>query len=399
MIHKFLIARLTASSLFTQRSRTQIQLGSLLPYNAFIFFKPFTSGTSSKSESQIDHHKSHNFTVSYLINSCGLSPDLALKISKKIKLKNQDGPNVVLDLLKNYGFSEKQLSILIKRLPSVLLSEPDKTLLPKLKFFQSIGMSEIDLPKIIIGNCSLLTLGLNNNIIPRYNIIRSLLRSDEEVVSTLKHGPRYFHGYEVINDSVQNIEVLKQIGLPQGSISLLVTNFPSVVFMKHSRFNEAAEATKEMGFDPLKTNFVLALQVLAKMDKATWEAKLEAFQKWGWSRDICLVAFKKYPQYIIIGEKKMMKMLSFLVDNMGCSIEEIARCPWILNRNLEKTFIPRCAVVKVLKSRGLVKNDLHISTFLTLTEKKFLEKYVTRFQKYVPPLLDVYEGKKVGSII
>ncbi|OIV90807.1 hypothetical protein TanjilG_15541 [Lupinus angustifolius] len=398
MIRTFLIARLTASS-FTQRSRTQIQLGSLLPYNAFIFFKSFTSGTSLKSESQTNHHKFHNFTVSYLINSCGLSPDLALKISKKIKLKNQDGPDVVLDLLKNYGFSEKQLSILIKRLPSVLLAEPDKTLLPKLKFFQSIGMSEIDLPRIIIGNCSLLTLGLKNNIIPRYNIIRSLLRSDEEVVSTLKHGPRYFHGYEVINDSVQNIEVLRRLGLPQGSISLLVTNFPSVVFMKHSRFNEAVEATKEMGFDPMKTNFVLALQVLAKMDKAMWKAKLEAFQRWGWSKDICLVAFKKYPQYMMIAEKKIMKTLSFLVENMGCSLEDIARCPGILNRNLEKTFIPRCAVVKVLKSSGLVKNDLHIGTFMILSEKKFLEKYVTRFQKIVPLLLDVYEGKKVGLII
>ncbi|KAF1880279.1 hypothetical protein Lal_00048915 [Lupinus albus] len=392
MIHKFLISRLTAS--LTQRNRTQIQLGSLLPHNAFIFFNQFTSGSTSKPESQSKHHKARTFTVSYLINSCGLSPDLALKLSKRVKLKNHDGPNAVLDLLKNYGFSKTQLSIFIKRLPKVLVAEPDKILLPKLKFYQSIGVSKTDLPKILIGNSSLLTIGLKNNIIPRYNVIRSLVRSDEEVVSTLKHGPRYFHGYEVINDSVQNVEVLRQLGLPQSSISLLVTNFPSVVFIKHSKFNEAAETVKEMGFDPSKTNFVIALQVFAKMDKAMWNAKLEIFERWGWSRDICLLAFKKYPQYMMVAEKKIMKTLSFLMEDMNCSLEDIARCPGILNRNLEKTLMPRCAVVKVLKSRGLVKNDLLIGSFMLIAEKTFVEKYVTRFQNNVPLLLDVYEGKK-----
>ncbi|XP_061358660.1 uncharacterized protein LOC133302858 [Gastrolobium bilobum] len=319
---------------------------------------------------------------------------MTLKLSKRLQLKNPDGPNAVIDLLRNYGFSRTQLSILVKKKPFLLFAKPEETLLPKLMFFHSIGFSTTDLPRIFIGNPSFLHTSLKNNIIPRYEIIRSLLRSDKEVVSTLKHVGWSFRSCAVITDSVANIEALRQLGLPQGSISLLVTNFPRVAFMKHSRFVEAVETVKEMGFDTLKSNFVLALQVLAKMNKAMWKLRVEVFERWGWSKDICLLAFKKNPQCMMLSEKKVMKILSFLVKDMGFPSEDIAGCPVILNRNLEKTLIPRCAVVEILKSRGLIKRDLRITSFMSISEKKFLARYVTRFQKKVPQLLDAYKGQK-----
>ncbi|PNX99482.1 hypothetical protein L195_g022748 [Trifolium pratense] len=164
----------------------------------------------------------------------------------------------------------------------------------------------------------------------------------------------------MLNDSVPNIEVLKKLGVPQRSISLLVCNFPYVAFTNQSRFVEAVNFVKEMGFDPLKSYFVLALRVIVMMDKEAWESKLKIFERWGWSKDICVSAFQKYPLYMTISEKKIMKIMNFLVKDMGLTPEDIARNPNILNRNVEKTLIPRCAVVKVLKSRGLVKSDLLI---------------------------------------
>ncbi|KAL5177577.1 hypothetical protein HKD37_08G023320 [Glycine soja] len=82
-----------------------------------------------------------------------------------------------------------------------------------------------------------------------------------------------------IDDSLGNVRTLRYLGMPQRSISLLVTNFPSVTFMEHSRFVEALEKVKVTGFDPLKSNFVLTLQVLAKMNEAMWESKLMVFEK------------------------------------------------------------------------------------------------------------------------
>lgn len=177
-------------------------------------------------------------------------------------------------------------------------------------------------------------------------------------------------------------------------ISLLVTNFPSVTFMEHSRFFEAVEKVKVTGFDPLKSNFVLALQVLAKMNEAMWESKLMVFEKWGWSRDICLLVFKKHPQFIMLSEEKIMKILNFLMKDIGLPVENIAGCPEVLKCNLEKTVMPRFAVVEILKSRGLIKRDSKISSFIKISEKMFLEKYVIRFLKNEPLLLDAYRGQK-----
>jgi mTERF domain-containing protein len=81
-----------------------------------------------------------------------LSPETSLKLSQKLQIRNSDdGPNAVIQLFRNYGFSDSQLSALVKRHPFVLLAKPEKTLLPKLNFLQSIGVSTTDLPKILIG--------------------------------------------------------------------------------------------------------------------------------------------------------------------------------------------------------------------------------------------------------
>ncbi|WJX31836.1 hypothetical protein P8452_20226 [Trifolium repens] len=345
----------------------------------------------SNNLSVCNTNQDDSFKLTNLVNSCGLSPEKALKLTNRLKIKNpDDGPNAVVQLLRTYGFSDSQLCIFVKKHPSVLLSNAEKTLLPKLMFLQSIGVSTTDLPKILIGNTFFFTTSLEKNIIPRYRIIRSLVRNDKEVVSALKRWT-----WNLYDDSmVPNIEVLRKLGVPQRFVSLLVSNFPNVAFCEHSRFVEAVNIVKEMGFDPLKSNFVLALKVIVRMDKETWESKLKIFERWGWSKDICLSAFQKYPLYMVTSDMKILKIMSFLVNDMGFTPEDIARRPGILNRNLEKTLIPRCLVVKILKSRGLIKSDLLIGTFITISEKTFLARYVTPFQKDLQLLLDVYKGQK-----
>ncbi|CAJ2639589.1 unnamed protein product [Trifolium pratense] len=351
---------------------------------------------SNLSVSVSNTNQDDSFMLSNIINSAGLSPETTLKLTKRLKLKkSDDGPNAVIQLLRNYGFSDSQLSTLVKKHPLVLLSKPENTLLPKIKFFLSIGVSITDLPKFLIGNISFLKRSLEQNIIPRYHIIRSLVRDDKEVVSVFKRLTWNFYNLSMLNDSVPNIEVLRKLGVPQRSISLLVCNFPYVAFTNQSRFVEAVNFVKEMGFDPLKSYFVLALRVIVMMDKEAWESKLKIFERWGWSKDICVSAFQKYPLYMTISEKKIMKIMNFLVKDMGLTPEDIARNPNILNRNVEKTLIPRCAVVKVLKSRGLVKSDLLIGTFLQISEKTFLERCITPFQKDLPLVLAVYVGQKL----
>jgi mTERF domain-containing protein len=193
---------------------------------------------------------------------------------------------------------------------------------------------------------------------------------------------------------VPNIEVLRKLGVPQSSVSLLVSNFPNVAFCEHSRFVKAVNIVKEMGFDPLKSNFVLAVRVIARMDKEIWESKLKIFERWGWSKDICLLAFQKHPLYMTISVKKFTKIMNFFLKDMGLTPKDIARMPGMLMRSFERRIVPRCKVVKILKSRGLIKSGLFISSFIRVTEKEFLERYVTPFEEDLPLILDAYQVQK-----
>ncbi|KAK2387451.1 transcription termination factor MTERF15, mitochondrial [Trifolium repens] len=378
MYYHFLIA--------ARFTHTRTLHSTVLCRNAFSIFFNSRSFTISNT-----NHQDDSFRLSSFIDSCGLSPETSLKLSQKLQIRNlEDGPNAVIQLFRNYGFSDSQLSTLVKRHPFVLLSKPEKTLLPKLKFFQSIGISTTDLPKILIGNTGFLKQSLEKNLIPRYHIIRSLVRNDKEVVSAFKRWRCNFYG----DSMLPNIEVLRKLGVPQSCVSLLVTNFTNVAFCEHSRFVKAVNIVKEMGFDPLKSNFVLALRVIARMDKETWESKLKIFERWGWSKDICLLAFQKHPQYMTISEKKITKIMNFFLKYMGLTPKDIARMPGILMRSFERIIVPRCEVVKILKSRGFINSGLFISSFIRVTEKEFMKRYVTPFEKDLPLILDAYKAQK-----
>jgi mTERF domain-containing protein len=374
--------------LLLKHRRTQL---GFLQQNGFFTVKSFTSVGLSESNRKLEEEK-HSFAVSYLINSCGLSAKSAILASRRLQFRNPERPDSVLNLLKENGFTNAQISQVVRIHPLVLLSYPEKTLLPKIEFFRSIGVSSSDLTAILSSNPSLLRRSLKKHFIPCYDFLKSVLLVDEKVLTTLKRVPRAFHS-NLKNNMVPNIALLRQLGVPQSKISLFVTNFPSTAFIKHTKFVKAVHEVKEMGFNPLKTVFVFAVLACLNMSKPKLESKLELYKRWGWSKDVALLAFKKQPLCVLSSEEKITKAMDFLVNKMGWPSAAVARYPVVISYSLEKRIIPRCSVVQILIAKGLVKNNLALGSFLLRTERIFLEKFVIRFQDDAPQLLKVYQDK------
>nr|KYP46717.1 hypothetical protein KK1_031681 [Cajanus cajan] len=278
------------------------------------------------------------------------------------------------------------------RHPFVLGSNAENTLLPKLKFLQSIGVSNSDMPKIVINSQHILFRNLEKCLIPRYEILKSVLRDDGEVVRALKNAPFAFTYSGVVNYLVPNIEVLRQCGVPQGSISYMMIHCGSVAYRNHSKFMEAVNTAKEIGFDPLKTAFIVAIEMLLTKSKETWESKFGIYERWGWNREMALRAFRKFPGVMKLSEETFTKKMSFLVKDMGWSPEDIAEYPVVMGYNLEKRIIPRFSVIKILISKGLLENDVHFSGIICITEENFLEKFVINFKENLPLLPNVYNS-------
>ncbi|KAL6291914.1 hypothetical protein ACE6H2_000056 [Prunus campanulata] len=335
----------------------------------------------------------HNFTVAYLINSCGLSPEHAILSSKWVELQSSQGADSVLALLSKHGLSETQISKVVRSRPIILVTDPEKILSPKLEFLSSVVASREDLASILSYNPSLLLRSLENQIIPTYNFLRSLI-SEENVVAVLKRSSRLFLENRRKN-VVPNIEHLRKLGMSEPCIALLLAHSTQVLMHKHERFAADVEEVKAMGFHLKKSTFVTALRALCgESSKSIWNRSREIYKRsWGWSDNDVISAFRKNPQCMTLSEKKIMEVMDFFVNKMGYPSGVIATYPLVLCFSLEKRIIPRCSVVKVLLLKGLIDEDISLSSVLLPPPHQFLERFVTRYKNQLPILWDVYHLK------
>ncbi|XVE82112.1 hypothetical protein DITRI_Ditri15bG0121200 [Diplodiscus trichospermus] len=175
----------------------------------------------------------HSFTVSYLINKCGLSPESAFSASKFVNFETSDKPDSVFAVFKSHGLSEPQITSLIRKRPQVLLSDVDDTLLPKIEFFKSRGSDEAAI-KAITAYPRIMTYDLNNYIFP-------------------------------------NIEILRNYGVPESNIVKVLHSKPRTFLRSPVVFKENVEKVKEMGLNPTKMTFAAAVLVLNFMSKSMWK--------------------------------------------------------------------------------------------------------------------------------
>ncbi|XP_054819472.1 uncharacterized protein LOC129318628 isoform X2 [Prosopis cineraria] len=239
------------------------------------------------------------------MNSCGLSTKLAIDISKRVNLKNTHDPDSVLNLFRNYGFSDIQISKIVQKHPKVLLMKSEKSLLPKLRFFQSIGFSCSQLPELLVSKPLLLLPSLKQCIIPRYESLKSVLDDNQKVIKALRCPAWDFLKLDARNVDL-NIKFLRQLGVPQSSVSSLVTKFPGVAFMEHAKFVENVQFIRKAGIPTFKVLFIRALYVSSLTKKSTWEFKLDIFERCGWSRDVTFSAFMKFPFCMLLSETKSL---------------------------------------------------------------------------------------------
>ncbi|XP_043697230.1 uncharacterized protein LOC122648017 [Telopea speciosissima] len=175
--------------------------------------------------------------------------------------------------------------------------------------------------------------------------------------------------------------ILRKNGVPESNIVTSLTCYPRTMTYKNDRFKQRLKDIQQMGFDPSKYLFIIALHGFASMNKSTWKQKLEAYQRWGFSEKKILMALRRYPWSMTLYEKKIMSHMDFFVKKMGWESADIMRNSKILGFSLEKRVIPRCSAVRVLQLKGLVERDHSIRTVLIKSDKSLLEKFVTKYEE------------------
>ncbi|KAF5950935.1 hypothetical protein HYC85_012928 [Camellia sinensis] len=261
------------------------------------------------------------------------------------------------------------------------------------KLNQLLGISKDDLAKAITAGPAVLKRSLENQIIPSFNFFKALLHSNTKFITAFKRYPEILTiDHKAV--TIPNIEIMRQHGVPESKVVFLLTNQPRLFTVKPEEFKKTVNEVKEMGFDPSKLHFVLAVHALRSMRKSTWQRKVEVYGKWGWSEEQTIQAFGKNPWCMMASEEKIMAVMDFYVNTMGWESSRIARRPKFVSLSLEKRIVPRCSVVQGLLSKGLIdKKRLRLATLLESTESSFLEKFVIRYNEQAPELLKLYQDK------
>lgn len=158
--------------------------------------------------------KDYLFTVSYLINSCGLSPEKAKSVSKRIKFQSAEQPDSVLKALRNRGFTTAHITKLVGMRPTLLLANPERAILPKFEFFNSFGVTDAELASVCSSTPAILAHSLENLLIPNYKFLKSVLLSDENVIKSFRKKSWLFQ-QDLQKNVSPKLTVLRELGMPE----------------------------------------------------------------------------------------------------------------------------------------------------------------------------------------
>jgi mTERF domain-containing protein len=327
------------------------------------FLNPFSFSTTTPDSDQ------QTFTISYLTNTCGLSPQDALKLSKRLRFKTPQKPDSFITFFKNHGFSIHNIQSIILKDPELLVSNPIKSILPKFQFLASKGASPSDIVATVTRCPRFLRVSLDKHITPAFDLVRSFCPSDQKAIDSIIVCPTS------ISDSrlKPNVKFLIDFGVTGSNIYHLLRTRPSIICS--TDLKNAVEEIKELGFDPSKGSFSVALLAKRATTKSQWDAKVDVLKSWGCSEDEILNAFKRHPNFMLRSPDKLNAVMSFWVDGLGWDPSVLLAKPVLFGFSIEK----RGSIVKYLLSKGLLKERASLCTPFNLSDEDFQRRYVKRF--------------------
>ncbi|KAI3742360.1 hypothetical protein L1987_60040 [Smallanthus sonchifolius] len=355
-----------------------------------------SSSSSSSSSSTLASNPNaspiaNSFTVSYLIDSCGFPPDKAISASKYLNFKSPNKADSVIQFFKNQGFTETQVSQLIRKFPLALSCNPQKNLLPKFQFLSSLGLSSSDIVKLLTVRPKSLGRSLKNHLEPSMSLLRDLLQSDDRTLIAIKRCA-WVLDWDFQSNMIPNMQLLRDVGVPGTKMLYMLTYQPRDFLVNTEQFKNVVEEVVEMGFDPTKTSFMLAVHAIRSMTKATWDKKMETYGKWGWSKAEILLAFRTDPWCMMKSEEKIDTVMDFLVNKMGFETSVVAKNSLLISLSMERRIVPRCLVYDYCLKKGLVKNKNAFNWWLRCSESIFIKR-LQRYEKEAPGVVKLYRKK------
>ncbi|URD96389.1 mTERF family protein [Musa troglodytarum] len=182
----------------------------------------------------------------YLVSSCGFDPDRAAKASKLLgRIESRHQPDSVLGLFRSYGFDNTQVKKVISENPRWLLLDVEKTLAPKLRALQDLGFSCSDITHLVRSNNHVISQKFQT-ILPKIQLWQDLLGSDDFLVKLCKRN-WWFLGYSIEKRIRPNIEILRDCGITDQKLSMILRHRPRLITLKAEALKASISRVENLG--------------------------------------------------------------------------------------------------------------------------------------------------------
>ncbi|WOK99124.1 hypothetical protein Cni_G07836 [Canna indica] len=370
--------------------RRRIHLFRLRPFHSFIQQRPRPLSVATSSSSP------DSFTVNFLTTQCNFPLPAALTVARALRIdeSSTDKPLAVVSLLRSHGLSPSHVARLVAQRPVVLLSRPERTLAPKLRFLSSFLPPSFVSDLLLICPC-LLSRSLQAHIEPLFSLLRCFLDSPEALFFAARRG-QFLFTCNLQATVAPNIALLLSSGVRSGNIAKLLSTHPHCFVVPAARFVEAVNNAISVGVGPGMSLFIYALRAMLGIRQSRWETRSQVFKRLGWSEEEFRIAFQRAPLFVLVSDQKIKKMANFLMKEAQLKASDLSRQPKLLMYSLENRLLPRFRVFQVLEAKGMLKNasenkrnGLIIGMF-TCTEGEFVDRYVRRHNTAAPELMGIY---------
>nr|ADE76674.1 unknown [Picea sitchensis] len=265
-------------------------------------------------------------------------------------------------LLNECGLCESQLSGILKKRPHLVRTRSTHTAQQAVQLLRDSGFTEDQVCKIITRNPSILTYNADRQLKPKIEFMKTLGLTAHEIGNVTCQGPRLLS--HSIEKTVQpNILYLQNLFGSEADVSKVLKRVPGIL---------------------VNTNMPERLR-----------NKLKYLASFGIPENEIKDLVRRNPVILNVSMDKMQKNMDFIIHTAGLPAKFLLSCPLLPAFSLESRIKPRHKVLMSISALQPSERLPSLTYVLSLSERKFLEKYVN-CSPYATKLLEIYRGKPVG---
>ncbi|KAF3677702.1 hypothetical protein T459_13855 [Capsicum annuum] len=333
--------------------------------------------------------------LNYLINTLDFPKPKALTISDRFPgVRSVEKPELAVQFFKSIGFTDAQIQSAVCCVPQILFADVEKTLKPKIQLLQELGITGSNLGRLMSTKTVILTRSLDKILKPCIEVLNKVLTNgtaNGDWFRILRRCEWVIYRSPHLR-LIPNISYLQSVGIVESQLSSLLKRQPHLFSMSGSKLKKLVSEVIDIGFSTDSRMLVHGLHTVSCISRECLSRKLLLIQRSGFSKSECMVMFRRAPGLFRSSEEKIQLGLKFFLGMVKLKKSIIVQFPPLLMFSMKDRVIPRYQVLKLIKSKKLVKKDPSFCFVMQLTEHRFLEKFVLRFTEHAEELLMAYKG-------